>query len=443
MQEYTAIPDFYREFCVSSSPYELLSLPHARMEAEAATKPPSTLHSDRPSRRPAKRVALFSGAYNHIADGVSLTLNRLVSHLEQQDVAVRVFAPTVEEPALDHAGTLVPTPSLPLPGRSEYRLTLGMSPSVQRELEDFDPTLYHIATPDPLGRHALSRAHATKTPVVASYHTHFSSYLKYYHLGFLETPMWNYLRRFYNQCHQVYVPTIAMAEVLRDHGISDGLRLWRRGVDMDRFSPARRSDAWRRSHGIDDDEVVVAFVSRLVREKGLDVYAAVIERLERQNVPHHSLVVGDGPARKEMEARLPNATFTGFLKGEDLARAYASSDLFLFPSDTETFGNVTLEAMASGLPTICADAAGSRDLVEDGTTGCLCPPGDLEAFTEITRDLIVDDPLSDRLSMAAYRRAQDFTWSNVLSQMNRYYDEVLEHRYETSPRTAVPAGVPA
>lgn len=413
------------------------------MEAEAATKPPSTLHFDRSSRRPPKRVALFSGAYNHIADGVSLTLNRLVDHLERQGVSVRVFAPTVDEPALDHAGTLVPIPSLPLPGRSEYRLSLGISPSAQQELEAFDPTLYHIATPDLLGRHALSRARSTGTPVVASYHTHFSSYLKYYHLGLLKGPTWSYLRWFYNQCRQVYVPTAAMAEVLRDHGITEGLRLWRRGVDTDRFTPARHSDAWRHAHGIDGEEVVVTFVSRLVREKGLAVYADVIERLERQNVPHHSLVVGDGPARKHLEARLPNTTFTGFLEGENLARAYASSDVFLFPSDTETFGNVTLEAMASGLPTICADAAGSRDLVQDGTTGRLCPPGDVDAFTEATRTLIVDDALRDRLSAAAYKRAQDFTWTNVLSQMNRYYDRVLDGQRATSTRTPVPAGVPA
>ncbi len=410
---------------------------------ETATSPP-TARPNRFPRRPPKRVALFAGAYNHIADGVSLTLNRLVDYLERQGVAVRVFAPTVDDPDIEnHAGTLTPVPSLPLPGRSEYRLSLGISPSVQQALEEFDPTLYHIATPDLLGRQALGQAQATDTPVVASYHTHFSSYLKYYHLDFLQTPLWSYLRSFYRQCRQVYVPTAAIGDVLRNRGITDGLRLWRRGVDTERFSPMHHSDAWRHAHGIGDDEVVVAFVSRLVWEKGLDVYADVIDRLERQNVPHHSLVVGDGPVRAELEARLPNTTFTGFLEGEALAQAYASSDVFLFPSDTETFGNVTLEAMASGLPTVCANAAGSRDLVQDGTTGRLCPPGNVDAFTQAVRSLIVDGSLRDRMSTAAYKQAQDLTWSKVLRRMNQYYDEVLEHSDSRVSRSLDSTGVPA
>ena len=399
---------------------------------------------DRPAHRSPTRVALFAGAYTHIADGVSLTLNRLVDHLEQNGVEVRVFAPTVDDPAIeDHAGTLTSVPSLPVPGRSEYRLSLGLTPSVREALEAFDPTLYHIATPDLLGHHALRRAHATDTPVVASYHTHFSSYLKYYHLGLLEAPVWSYLRSFYNRCRQVYVPTHAMAEVLRGQGIDSDLRLWPRGVDTTRFAPTRRADEWRRSHGIGDDEVVVAFVSRLVWEKGLDVYAEVVERLEQQGVPHHSLVVGDGPAREDLEARLPHTTFTGFLDGTELARAYASSDVFLFPSDTETFGNVTLEAMASGLPTVCADAAGSRDLVEDGTTGRLCPPGDVEAFTDAVRTLAVDDVRRRRMGTAAHKRAQDFTWPAVLGRMRRYYDEVLTHHSSPATRAPAPSGVPA
>jgi len=380
--------------------------------------------SDRPSSPP-KRVALFTGAYNHIADGVSLTLNRLVEHLEQQGVEVRVFAPTVDDPPIDHAGTLVSAPSVPLPGRSDYHFTLGLSPSMRRELEAFDPTLVHIATPDLLGQQALSYAQSADVPVVASYHTHFSSYLKYYHLDLLESAIWSYLRRFYQQCEHVYVPSTAIGEALKEHGITDGLRLWQRGVEDDHFTPRKRSSAWRQARGINDNEVVVTFVSRLVWEKGLDVYARVIRRLEENDIPHRSMVVGDGPAREDLEQRLPNTTFTGFLEGDDLARAYASSDVFLFPSDTETFGNVTLEAMASGLPAVCADAAGSRDLVDHEENGLLCEPGNVEAFTEATQRIILDTSLRTSMSRASHRRAQDFTWDAILSKMNRYYDEAL------------------
>ena len=380
--------------------------------------------SDRPSSPP-KRVALFTGAYNHIADGVSLTLNRLVEHLEQQGVEVRVFAPTVDDPPIDHAGTLVSAPSVPLPGRSDYHFTLGLSPSMRQELEAFNPTLVHIATPDLLGQQALSYAQSDDIPVVASYHTHFSSYLKYYHLDLLESAIWSYLRRFYQQCEHVYVPSTAIGEALKEHDITDGLRLWQRGVNTDRFTPRKRSSPWRQARGINDNEVVVTFVSRLVWEKGLDVYARVIRQLEENDIPHRSMIVGDGPAREDLEQRLPNTTFTGFLEGDDLARAYASSDVFLFPSDTETFGNVTLEAMASGLPAVCADAAGSRDLVDHEENGLLCEPGNVEAFTEATQRIILDTSLRTSMSRASHRRAQDFTWDAILSKMNRYYDEAL------------------
>jgi len=391
--------------------------------------PPSVSPTARAGRSPEIRVALFSGAYNHIADGVSLTLNRLVDYLERHGVAVRVFAPTVDDPQIDeHAGTMVPVPSLPAPGRTEYRISLGVTSSVRNALEAFDPTIVHIATPDLLGRHALKIATDAGVPVVASYHTHFSSYLKYYRLGWLEPLVWGYLRRFYTQCQDIYVPSSAMADILRAHGITEGLKLWRRGVDTERFSPRHRSLEWRRAHGIGDDEVVVAFVSRLVWEKGLDVYADVIEQLEKEGVPHRSLVVGDGPARDDLETRLPNTIFPGFLEGEALARAYASSDVFVFPSDTETFGNVTLEAMASGLPTVCARAAGSRDLVVDGETGVLCPPGDVEAFVNATRGLVRNTSCREALGAAAHERAQDFTWDAVLARMHRYYEDVLDRR---------------
>jgi glycosyltransferase involved in cell wall biosynthesis len=377
-----------------------------------------------------KRVALFTGAYNHIADGVSLTLNRLVAHLERKGAAVRVFAPTVEDPPVDHAGTLVPVRSVRAPGRPDYRVALGLSCAARKELKAFRPNLFHVATPDLLGRSARKWARRWGVPLVASYHTHFSSYLKYYGLGLLEGALWAYLRRFYRPCRHIYVPSPSMAEVLRHRGVTGGLRLWQRGVDTTRFSPNQRSLEWRRARAIGDDEVVVSFVSRLVREKGLDVFAEVVEGLHARGVPCRCLVVGDGPARREMEARLPEtATFTGHLEGKALARAYASGDVFLFPSDTETFGNVTLEAMASGLPTICADATGSSTLVDDERTGLLAPSGNARAFLDATACLVTRTRLRRRMGRAARRRAQRYDWHAILSRMAGYYDEILNpHR---------------
>ncbi len=371
------------------------------------------------------RIAVFTGAYNHIADGVSLTLNRLVRYLEAEGAKVQVYAPTVAMPALEHAGTLVSVPSISAPGRPEYRVSLGLTPRVRKNLTQFKPDLFHIATPDLSGLAALRLAQKTGTPVVASYHTHFASYLEYYRFGALEDSAWRYLRWFYRQCAQVYVPTPSMRDVLMEHGIDGNLRLWPRGVDSTLFNPAKRSLEWRRSRGIADADLVVAFVSRLVTEKGLGVVIDVLRGLQQKGISHKALFVGEGPERTKVEAALPEAIFEGHLSGEELARAYASSDVFLFPSETETFGNVTLEALSSGLPVVAANATGSNALVTDGVTGFLVPPRDSAAFLSRVELLIGDAMLRARMSEAARASAGRYEWSRILAQIAGYYEEVL------------------
>ncbi|HEY8164876.1 MAG TPA: glycosyltransferase family 1 protein [Gemmatimonadaceae bacterium] len=370
------------------------------------------------------RIALFTGAYNHIADGVSLTLNRLVSYLEGRGARVLVHAPVAPTPALAHSGTLVPLPSVAAPGRPEYRVSLGLPRKVKESLKSFRPSLVHIATPDWTGLQALRYGIAAGVPVVASYHTHFPSYLAYYHLAALAPFLWAYMRWFYRRCDQVYVPSESMVSLLREHGFGNNLRLWTRGVESDLFSPCRRSTRWRREHGIGEHEVVVTFVSRLVAEKGLDVLAEVIEGLESRGIKYRSVVVGDGPARPDLERRLPRTVFTGRLERNMLATAYASSDVFLFPSDTETFGNVTLEAMSSGLPTVCAAATGSQTLVREGITGYLVAPGDSQTFLDRVGRLVCDTNLRTRMSCAARAAAEQYQWDGVLARIAGYYEEL-------------------
>ncbi len=367
------------------------------------------------------RVAIATGSYSYIRDGVALTLNRLVAYLLAHGVEVLIFTPVARTPALVHAGEIVPVPSLAIPLRPEYRIATGLPRRARERLLAFAPDVLHLATPDIVGHQAQALAKARGWPIVASYHTRYDTYLKYYGLGLLQPLAAAGERRFYDRCDEVFVPSPSMAQALRDEGVGAPFHLWSRGVDTARFDPARRSAAWREARGVGEDEVLVAFVSRLVREKRLDDFVAVIERLRAAGAPVRALIVGDGPERASLERRLPDALFEGFLVDDALPVAYASADVFLFPSDTETFGSVTLEAMASGLPTVCADATGSRSLVESGVTGRLAAVGDVEALTAAVLELALDRRVREAMGAAARRRSLLFSWDEAMAgALSRY-----------------------
>ena len=369
------------------------------------------------------RVALITSSYNYIADGVALTLNRLVGYLESHGVEVLVFAPVAPQPAFAHNGTLMPVPSFPLPGRPEYRMALGLGARAKRRLLAFQPDIIHLAVPDFLGQAALKLAKAHNIPAVASYHTRYETYLKHYrHLAPLEHLLTRMLRRFSDACREVYVPSDSTRDALLADGLRNNFKPWPRGIDTERFNPAKRSAAWRARHGIGDDELVILHVSRLVREKRLDTLTAALNQIA---VPHRSVIVGDGPDRGFAEGQLPQAIFTGFLDGDELATAYASSDIFVFPSDSESFGNVTLEAMASGLACVCADATGSRSLVVAGETGFLVPADDAEAFARHITQLAQEAGLRRRMGQSARARSLTYSWDETLARMLGYYRALL------------------
>lgn len=371
------------------------------------------------------RVALFTGNYNHVRDGVSLTLNRLVGYLMQKGVEVLVFGPTIENPPLQHKGTLIPVPSKRLPGRPEYRITTSFPPEAQTKLEQFRPNLVHIATPDLLGFKALIWAGKNGVPAVSSYHTHFTSYLKYYRLSLLEPFLWGYLKWFYGRCRHLYVPTSSMAETLREKGVECELKIWARGIDNSKFSPGKRDASWRKEYGFTDNDLVITFVSRLVWEKNLRLFADVVKRLMKKYVNVKALIVGDGPVENELKEIFPEAVYTGFLQDENLAKAYAGSDIFFFPSDTETFGNVTLEAMASGLPCVVANAAGSKSLVRQNTNGFLIPVEKPDEFYAALEKLITDDRLREDMGNKSVDMAQNYSWESINGNLLAYYRQII------------------
>ncbi|MXO74551.1 glycosyltransferase [Altererythrobacter aerius] len=363
----------------------------------------------------ALKIALFSGNYNMVRDGANQALNRLVEYLLRKGAAVRVYSPTIAEPAFPPAGDVVPVPAVPIPGRSEYRVPLGLNAGARADLEAFAPNVVHVSSPDFTARAALRWARAHGVPVLASVHTRFETYPRYYGLGFLEPALEGWLRRFYRRCDALVAPSPSMVEVLRQQGMGRDISIWSRGVDRTIFDPGRRDEAWRRALGFADGDVAITFLGRLVMEKGLDVFADTLRVLRGRGVPHKVLVIGEGPARKWFEDNLDGACFVGFRQGAELGRALASSDVFFNPSITETFGNVTLEAMASGLPVVAAGATGSTSLVRDGETGTLVAPEDgaVDAFADALERYVRDPALRQAHGVAGERRSRDFAWDAI------------------------------
>jgi glycosyltransferase involved in cell wall biosynthesis len=374
------------------------------------------------------RIALFSGNYNYVRDGANQALNRLVGYLLRQGAKVRIYSPTVENPAFEPTGDLVSLPSLPIPGRPEYRIPLGLPLRARRDLAQFAPNVVHISSPDFSAMRAVNWARLRDIPAVASVHTRFETYLSYYHLQLLEPTLRAYLRRLYRRCDALLAPAESTAAVLRAQRMNRNIHIWSRGVDSEQFNPERRDMEWRRGLGIADDELAIAFLGRLVLEKGLDVFAAAIKELRKREVPHHALIIGKGPARAWFEQQLPDGVFVGHQTGADLGRALASGDVFLNPSVTEAFGNVTLEAMASRLPVVAAAATGATSLVVDGQTGTLVEPCDVSGFADALEAYARDPGLRRRHGDAglAYARTRD--WDEINSAVLKVYETVLERR---------------
>jgi glycosyltransferase involved in cell wall biosynthesis len=318
----------------------------------------------------------------------------------------------------------------------DYKVGWPAVPGLTRMLDAFEPELIHAANPTLSGVFAAQYARRQGIPVVTTYHTRFPAYLSYYGLATLEPAIWGYMRWFHRLFDITYAPTEVAARELREQGIGN-VQLWSRGVDTARFDPVFRSDALRASVGATPDIPLLLFVGRMVKEKDLADLIGAAELLRARGRRFRLAMVGDGPMRAELERAAPYAHFAGLQVGESLARWYASADVLVFPSTTETFGNVVLEAFASRLPVVGVRRGGVAELVEDGVNGFLAAPQDPQDLADVVDRLLRDPLLRERLRTGAIRAAVERDWTQVNDALLASYDRLIRRTVPAADAAAV------
>ncbi|ATE59861.1 glycosyltransferase family 4 protein [Thauera sinica] len=365
---------------------------------------------------PRLRIALVTETYPPEINGVAMTLQRMVDGLIGRGHRVQLIRPRqarsdVAQSSGDYEEML--SRGWKLPRYDGLRFGLPAKAALVRAWSRQRPDLVHVATEGPLGWTAISAARKLRLPVTSDFHTNFDHYSEHYGVGWLRQPVSAYLRRFHNRTETTFVPTAEMARALRAQGYAH-VEVVSRGVDTALFSPARRNAGLRAQWGLERDDVALISVGRLAPEKNLQLvlraYAAVREACPRTRL----VIVGDGPMREAVARDCPEALLCGMRTGEDLAAHYASADLFLFPSLTETFGNVVLEAMASGVCTVAYDYAAAAEVVRDMDNGLCAPSRDEPAFIERAVRAATDGVLRQRLAAQGRASAEALDWARVI-----------------------------
>lgn len=381
--------------------------------------------ADRPATAPRQRLrlAIVTETYPPEINGVANTLWQMVRGLTDLGHEVDLIrphqeqAPTVVTPAVV---TQHLTTGLPLPGYPGLQFGLPAARLCRRVWSGRRPALVYIATEGPLGRSALKVANALGIPALTGMHTNFHQYSRHYGVGLLANLVHGYLRHFHNSAAGTLVPTAEMADTLRADGF-ERVAVWPRGVDAERFSPQRRQTALRRAWGLDDGTPGVVYVGRIAPEKNIDLVFRAFAAIRQAHPGAQLIVVGDGPERERLAAQHPQAIFTGPKTGTELAEHYASGDMFLFPSLTETFGNVVLEAMASGLGTLAFDTAAARELIVAGVNGRLTAGEDAEDFIAQAVDFASHTEQLRACGQAARATALDNAWPRIMRRLEQQF----------------------
>ena len=379
------------------------------------------------------RVAIITENFLPKLDGVTRTLARLLEHLQMNGHDAILLGP--DSGMEEYAGAeLIGTAGLPFPFYPELKFNF-FRPLFLRRLNEFHPDIVHLVDPVILGATGVAAARFFNIPLISSYHTNLAAYCEHFGFGLLTRPMWLYNRFIHSQCALTFCPSPSTAAMLRLQGF-DHLRIWPRGVDMALFQPERRSEelraSWLAERTEPEHKTILLYVGRVSWEKNLRLLIQAYRGMDFSRC--HLVIVGDGPAYTEVQQELSGlpVTFTGYLRGSELAAAYASADVFAFPSYTETFGQVVLEAMASGLPVVGLLSEGVRDLVEQDRSGFLLDAQNMSEEEQIAgyRSLLVrlieDQQMRHEMSVAASIRAHSHTWHEAMESLVRGYHEVIE-----------------
>ena len=368
---------------------------------------------------PNMRIAIVTETYPPEINGVALTVHNFVEQLAllgHQVLLTRPLQPgtTAARPAAGVREQLVRGASLPrYPG---LRFGLPSGNELRRFWREERPDAVYVATEGPLGWSALSAAEAVGIPVATGFHTRFDEFVAHYGARFLTPLAFAWMRRFHNRAHATLVPTAQLKQFLDGHGFQK-VRHLARGVDTHLFATSKRSQALRQQWGLKPDQLAVVHVGRIAPEKNLDLLARAFHAIQAVRPDARMIVVGDGPALPGFRARHPDYVYAGMRRGDDLAQHFASGDLFLFPSLTETFGNVTLEAMASGVATVAFDYGAAREHVRDGHSGAAVAFGQADAFVHAAVGLAIDPALRKRCALAALETVQGLSQRTVANAL--------------------------